>query len=181
MQAGRIELTDEQKKAVEHFKGPMLVVAGPGAGKTRVIVERVVKLIDERGVPSDSIVVITFSNKAADELKERIIKRIGPRGETMQISTIHSFCNRILRNHADRHSLGSRFDILEEEAQLMFIFEKREELGLGIVNELAFKDIQEFFNESQENMVCPDELMDYYKKFGGSKKEKSCHGLQEIP
>lgn len=48
MQAGRIELTDEQKKAVEHFKGPMLVVAGPGAGKTRVIVERVVKLIDER-------------------------------------------------------------------------------------------------------------------------------------
>lgn len=172
MQAGRIELTDEQKKAVEHFKGPMLVVAGPGAGKTRVIVERVVKLIDERGVPSDSIVVITFSNKAADELKERIIKRIGPRGETMQISTIHSFCNRILRNHADRHSLGSRFDILEEEAQLMFIFEKREELGLGIVNELAFKDIQEFFNESQENMVCPDELMDYYKKFGGSKKEK---------
>ncbi|WBF06780.1 UvrD-helicase domain-containing protein [Methanothermobacter thermautotrophicus] len=168
---GEIQLTDEQRRAVEHFTGPLLVVAGPGAGKTRIIVERVAHLIDERGAEPSSLVVITFTRKAADELKERIIRRVGGRAEEMQISTIHSFCNRILRMYPDHHTLGSNFHVLDEENQLMFIYEHREQLGLGNVQRERFPLIQGFFSECQENMVDPETLIQHYRNKGAGRFE----------
>ncbi|MDI6817828.1 MAG: UvrD-helicase domain-containing protein [Methanothermobacter thermautotrophicus] len=168
---GEIQLTDEQRRAVEHFTGPLLVVAGPGAGKTRIIVERVAHLMDERGAEPSSIVVITFTRKAADELKERIIRRVGGRAEEMQISTIHSFCNRILRMYPDHHPLGSNFHVLDEENQLMFIYEHREQLGLGNVQRERFPRIQAFFSECQENMVDPETLIEHHRRTGARKFE----------
>ncbi|WP_370005518.1 ATP-dependent helicase [Methanothermobacter sp. KEPCO 2] len=168
---GEIQLTDEQRRAVEHFTGPMLVVAGPGAGKTRIIVERVAQLIEERGVDPGSLVVITFTKKAADELKERILGRVGSRAEEMQISTIHSFCNRILRMYPDHHPLGSHFHVLDEEKQLMFIYDHREELGLRHTPRERFLKIQTFFSECQENMIEPETLLEYHRSNGSKKTD----------
>ncbi|SCM57098.1 ATP-dependent DNA helicase PcrA [Methanothermobacter wolfeii] len=170
MQAGRIELTDEQRKAVEHFRGPMLVVAGPGAGKTRIIVERVAHLIEERGVEAGEMVVITFTTKAADELRERIIRRLGAVAGEMQISTIHSFCNRILRMYPDHHPMGSNFQVLDEEKQLMFIYDHRHELKLGHIQRERFPELQVFFSECQENMIEPETLINHYKHDKKNKK-----------
>lgn len=149
----------------------MLVVAGPGAGKTRIIVERVAQLIEERGVDPGSLVVITFTKKAADELKERILGRVGSRAEEMQISTIHSFCNRILRMYPDHHPLGSHFHVLDEEKQLMFIYDHREELGLRHTPRERFLKIQTFFSECQENMIEPETLLEYHRSNGSKKTD----------
>ncbi|MFQ6052337.1 MAG: UvrD-helicase domain-containing protein, partial [Candidatus Hydrothermarchaeota archaeon] len=69
--------TENQNKAIEHFKGPLLIIAGPGTGKTRVITHRVAYLIKEKGIKPENILVTTFTNKAADQLKDRIEKLIG--------------------------------------------------------------------------------------------------------
>ncbi|MDI9615182.1 ATP-dependent DNA helicase [Methanothermobacter sp.] len=168
---GEIQLTDEQRRAVEHFTGPMLVVAGPGAGKTRIIVERVANLMEKRGVDPGSLVVITFTKKAADELKERILGRVGSRAEEMQISTIHSFCNRILRMYPDHHPMGSHFHVLDEEKQLMFIYDHREELGLEHTPRERFPKLQAFFSECQENMIEPEALLEYHRTNGSKKTD----------
>ncbi|MCG2828505.1 ATP-dependent DNA helicase [Methanothermobacter sp. K4] len=168
---GEIQLTDEQRRAVEHFTGPMLVVAGPGAGKTRIIVERVAHLTERKGVDPGSLVVITFTKKAADELKERILRRVGSRAEEMQISTIHSFCNRILRMYPDHHPLGSHFHVLDEEKQLMFIYDHREELGLRHTPRERFLKLQAFFSECQENMIEPDALLEYHRSHGSKRMQ----------
>lgn len=98
--------TEKQKMAVKKTEGPLVVVAGPGAGKTRVLVERVAYLVKRRGVSPENILVITFTEKAAAELKARLINCVGLDAELMQISTIHSFCSKVLRDHPEEHELG---------------------------------------------------------------------------
>ena len=90
-----MNLTGSQEKAINHFKGPALVVAGPGAGKTFVITERVKNLIQKKKVDSSKILVTTFTEKAATELKVRLAKTIGDEAKKIHISTIHSFCKDI--------------------------------------------------------------------------------------
>ena len=109
-----------KRNAAKHYDGPLLIVAGPGSGKTRVLVERVAYLVKKKGVDPENILVITFTVKAAEELKARLSNCIGPEIKSMQISTIHSFCHDILREYSDYHELGATFDVLDEEMQLMF-------------------------------------------------------------
>ena len=90
-------LNKQQKKAVEQVGGPLLIVAGPGTGKTRVLTEKVVYLV-ENGFDANKILVSTFTIKAAEEIKERIRTRLGDKAENMQISTIHSFCQKMLQS-----------------------------------------------------------------------------------
>ena len=95
MGAGAIHregLNPDQLDAVVHGNGPLLIVAGAGSGKTRVLTHRIAHLIDEHGVHPMSILAITFTNKAAGEMKERVAKLIGPVAQKMWVSTFHSAC-----------------------------------------------------------------------------------------
>ncbi|MCH2521931.1 MAG: UvrD-helicase domain-containing protein, partial [Dehalococcoidia bacterium] len=90
-------LNSEQTQAVEHSRGPVLVVSGPGSGKTRVITERIANLINNRSVPPWKILAITFTNKAAKEMKERVDILLGSPGQAVMGGTFHATCARILR------------------------------------------------------------------------------------
>jgi DNA helicase-2/ATP-dependent DNA helicase PcrA len=93
-------LNPDQLDAVVHAKGPLLVVAGAGSGKTRVLTHRIAHLIEHEGVSPFEILAITFTNKAASEMKTRVGALIGPVAEKMWVSTFHSACVRILRRDA---------------------------------------------------------------------------------
>jgi DNA helicase II / ATP-dependent DNA helicase PcrA len=106
-------LNPVQQEAVLHGEGPLLIVAGAGSGKTRVLTHRVAHLI-ERGVSPFAILAITFTNKAADEMKQRVAALVGPVAERMWVSTFHSACVRILRRDADRLGYRSSFTIYDQ-------------------------------------------------------------------
>src|SRR3546814_13557210 len=95
-------LNPVQWEAVTHTDGPLLIVAGAGSGKTRVLTHRIAHLIQEHGVSPFEILAITFTNKAADEMKHRVGALVGPVAEKMWVSTFHSACVRILRRDAAR-------------------------------------------------------------------------------
>lgn len=152
--------TEEQKNAIEHFEGPLLIIAGPGSGKTRVLVERVTHLVKNRNVNPNKIFVTTFTVKASQELKARLNANIGPEAESMHISTIHSFCHDILKEFSDFHDLGATFDVLDEEMQLMFIRNNYYRLGLkNLITKTKLPDLISFFNKCGENCIDPDELI----------------------
>ncbi|AOM83924.1 ATP-dependent DNA helicase UvrD/PcrA [Salisediminibacterium beveridgei] len=114
-------LNKEQQEAVRHNEGPLLIMAGAGSGKTRVLTNRIAHLISEKGVPHWSILAITFTNKAAREMKDRVKKNIGAEAEEMWISTFHSMCVRILRRDIDRMGINRNFTILDGSDQLTVI------------------------------------------------------------
>ena len=100
-----MNLNQSQVEAVYHFEGPALVLAGPGSGKTRVLTNRIVHLISEHKISKDNILCVTFTNKAAKEIKERISQSLGEGESNISlIGTFHSICSRILRK--DGHLVG---------------------------------------------------------------------------
>ena len=107
-------LNSEQKRAAHHIKGSLLVIAGAGSGKTRVITSRIAYLIQEHDVPAHAIIALTFTNKAANEMKERIAKMIGEDKELPFVGTFHSYCVRMLKKYS--HLSGTPFiSILDED------------------------------------------------------------------
>ncbi|MGW4970608.1 DNA helicase PcrA [Streptomyces albidoflavus] len=106
-------LNDEQRAAVVHSGSPLLIVAGAGSGKTRVLTHRIAHLLGERGVHPGQILAITFTNKAAGEMKERVEELVGPRANAMWVSTFHSACVRILRRESKHLGFTSSFSIYD--------------------------------------------------------------------
>ena len=107
-------LNPVQYEAVTHTTGPLLIVAGAGSGKTRVLTHRIAHLIKDQGVSPFEILAITFTNKAADEMKHRVAELVGPVAEKMWVSTFHSACVRILRRDAQRLGFPSSFTIYDQ-------------------------------------------------------------------
>jgi DNA helicase-2/ATP-dependent DNA helicase PcrA len=106
-------LNPQQRAAVLHAGGPLLLVAGAGSGKTRVLTHRIAYLLAARGVRPGQVLAITFTNKAAGEMKERVAALVGPRAASMWVSTFHSACVRILRREATHVGLRSNFSIYD--------------------------------------------------------------------
>ncbi|MDP8936709.1 MAG: DNA helicase PcrA [Actinomycetota bacterium] len=107
-------LNPVQREAVAHTEGPLLIVAGAGSGKTRVLTHRVAYLVRQMGVSPFEILAITFTNKAADEMKNRVAALVGPVARKMWVSTFHSACVRILRPHAHHLGYSSSFTIYDQ-------------------------------------------------------------------
>src|SRR3954462_3283026 len=113
--AGLLEdLNPVQHEAVTHPGGPLLIVAGAGSGKTRVLTHRIAWLIKEQGISPFEILAITFTNKAADEMKSRVAALVGPVAQKMWVSTFHSACVRILRRDARLLGYPSSFTIYDQ-------------------------------------------------------------------
>lgn len=110
-------LNKEQKEAVFHTEGPLLLLAGAGSGKTRVLTHRVAYLIDEMGVNPWNILAITFTNKAAQEMRERVDKIAGFGADQVWVATFHATCMRILRRHIDRLGYDTNFTIYDTDDQ----------------------------------------------------------------
>ena len=114
-------LNPEQLKAVCHSEGPSMVVAGAGSGKTRVITCRIAHLIRERGIDPESVLAITFTNKAAGEMKERIRNMLGQGELSPWVSTFHSFCLRMLRKHIAELGFSNDFAVYDAQDQLTLV------------------------------------------------------------
>jgi ATP-dependent DNA helicase UvrD/PcrA len=110
-----VGLNGPQRDAVTHAGSPLLIVAGAGSGKTRVLTHRIAYLLAERNVHPGEIIAITFTNKAAGEMKERVAQLVGPRARLMWVSTFHSACVRILRAEHDHAGLKSTFSIYDAD------------------------------------------------------------------
>ena len=115
------DLNPSQREAVAATEGPVLVVAGAGSGKTRVLTYRIAHLIRDLRVAPDAILAITFTNKAADEMKGRVGSLVGGAIRSMWVSTFHSACVRILRREASRLGYRSGFSIYDEADSLRLI------------------------------------------------------------
>ena len=123
-------LNEPQRRAVLHRGGPLLVVAGAGSGKTRVLTRRVAHLVATAEVAPWEVLAITFTNKAADEMRERLIGLIGPPAERMWVSTFHAACVRILRSHADRLGYIRSFTIYDDTDSRRLVEQIERELDI---------------------------------------------------
>ncbi len=149
-------LNAQQKKAVLQTDGPVLILAGAGSGKTRVLTHRVAYLIDECNVNPWNIMAITFTNKAAGEMRERVDKIVGFGAESIWVSTFHSSCVRILRRYADRLGYGNNFTIYDtdDSKSLMKDICKRYQLE---TTQLKLRNIMGSISKCKDNLVSPEE------------------------
>ena len=147
-------LNKEQAEAVERTEGPVLILAGAGSGKTRVITHRIAYLMDECGVNPWNILAITFTNKAAGEMRERVDSLIGFGAESVWISTFHSMCVRILRRHIELLNYGSSFTIYDTDDQKSLMKEVCKYLKID-TKELREREILSEISSAKNELITP--------------------------
>lgn len=169
-------LNKEQKKAVFQTEGPVLILAGAGSGKTRVITHRISYLMEEVGVNPWNILAITFTNKAAGEMRERVDKLIGFGAESLWISTFHSMCVRILRRHIDLLGYDNSFTIYDTDDQKTLMKQVCRNLNIN-TKELKEKTILNAISSAKNELITPlryrqDEHSDFYHRQIGDAYEE---------
>lgn len=159
-------LNEEQQNAVKHFDGPALVIAGAGSGKTRTVVQRVAYLMSEHEVYPQQILAVTFTNKAAGEMKERVATLIGPQAKDVWVSTFHSACLRVLRTYGDLIGLQSGFGIYDDTDQLDVLKDILKSVsGLDDANPRVLRAL---IDRAKSNMWTPQTLKSKGERLLGS-------------
>ena len=149
-------LNAPQREAVQHVNGPLLILAGAGSGKTTVITRRIAWLIEEEGVHPASILAMTFTNKAAEEMRERVQKLVSVPTEQLWVSTFHSFCTRVLRREGDRTPVGRDFVIFDPSDQKALIKQVLTELKLP-EKQFHPKKVLELISDWKNRCLLPEE------------------------
>lgn len=146
-----------QRAAVYHTEGPLLILAGAGSGKTRVLTHRIAYLIEDKGVNPWNIMAITFTNKAAGEMRERVDRIVGFGSESIWVSTFHSSCVRILRRHIDRLGYDNNFTIYDGDDQKTLIKEvcKRLDVDTKVYKE---RTIINAISSAKDELITPEEF-----------------------
>ena len=150
-------LNNKQKEAVENLDGPMLVLAGAGSGKTKVLTTKVAYLLEKKDISPTNILAITFTNKAAKEMKERIYSIVGRNAFRIQISTFHSFGLKLLKENYDLLGYDSNFTILDSDDSLTVIKKIMKELDIDS-NKYNYRAIRSTISNNKNEMVSPDEF-----------------------
>ena len=155
--AGYDTLNKPQKEAVFHTEGPLLILAGAGSGKTRVLTHRIAYLIEEKGVNPWNILAITFTNKAAEEMRQRVDSLVGIGAESIWVSTFHSMCVRILRRYIDRLGYDNRFTIYDTDDQKTLM---KEVCRKTDIDTKRFKErmLLSVISSAKNEMILPEEF-----------------------
>ena len=151
------KLNEPQREAVYHTDGPLLILAGAGSGKTRVLTHRIAYLIEERNVNPWNILAITFTNKAAGEMRERVDSLVGFGSESIWVSTFHSMCVRILRRFIDRLGYDNRFTIYDTDDQKTLMKEVCKKVA---IDTKVFKErsLMSAISSAKNELILPDEF-----------------------
>src|SRR5215472_10263000 len=156
-------LNPEQRSALEHGEGPLLVIAGPGSGKTRVIAHRIARLLAHTGVQPDNVLALTFTEKAAGEMESRVWEQVPGLQKSPFIATFHAFCYHVLRERDFDRRLLDEIDVW------IFLRRRMQQLELEFYRKLAepgafLHDLNEFFSRCQDELVEPDDFAAYVAK-----------------
>ena len=148
-------LNEQQREAVYHTEGPLLILAGAGSGKTRVLTHRIACLMEEKGVNPWNILAITFTNKAAGEMRDRVDRLVSFGSESVWVSTFHSACVRILRRHIDRLGYENNFTIYDSDDQKTLMKEICKRLD---IDTKAYKEssLISAISSAKDQMLTPD-------------------------
>ena len=150
-------LNKEQKEAVFHVDGPLQILAGAGSGKTRVITHRIAYLIEEIGVRPWNILAITFTNKAAAEMKERVQDIVEFGSDQIWVSTFHSTCVRILRRHIDRLGYDTNFTIYDSDDQKTVMKDILKRLEVD-PKQMKERTALSFISKAKDELILPEEF-----------------------
>ena len=153
-------LNNKQVEAVKELDGPMLILAGAGSGKTRVLTTKIAYLLDQRDISPTNILAITFTNKAAKEMKERIYNLIGREVFRLQISTFHSFGLKLLKENYDKLGLDKNFNVLDADDSLTLVKKIMKNFDLD-TTKFSPKAIRNIISSNKNEMISPEE----YHKF----------------
>lgn len=161
-----VGLNDEQREAVTTTQGPVLILAGPGSGKTRVITHRIAYLIAHDRVLPWHILAVTFTNKAAREMKERLEKLIGPRGKDLHVGTFHSICARVLRSEIETMDFGRTrsFTILDDDEQGALIKATIKALDLS-ERQFQPRVMQNIISRAKNDLMTPRQFAESTTKY----------------
>ena len=150
-------LNEQQKEAIQTTEGPLLVIAGAGSGKTRVLTTRIAYLIEEKGIAPNNILAITFTNKAAKEMRDRVVKMLGPVAYQIQISTFHSFGLTIMKENYAQLGYKKEFTILDSDDSLSIIKKIMKNMNLDSKTYNP-KNVKNKISSAKNEMMTPEEL-----------------------
>ncbi len=151
-------LNEQQSEAVLHTEGPLLILAGAGSGKTRVLTHRIAYLIEEKGVNPWNILAITFTNKAAGEMRERVDQLVGFGSESIWVSTFHSTCVRILRRHIDLLGYDTNFTIYDADDQKTLMKDVCKLLNID-TKVYRERSLLNAISHAKDELVTPEEFL----------------------
>ncbi len=174
-----VDLNPAQGEAVKAIEGPLLIIAGPGSGKTRVIAHRIAYLVQACGISPYRIMAVTFTNKAANEMKERAYRLLGEAANGLTLGTFHAICARILRSEGNHIGLESRFVIYDEDDQVTLVKRSLEQLGLD-PKRYAPRAIHSAISSAKNQLIDAQSYMGFVRSYFDEVVQRVYERYQEL-